>query len=164
MFLPWLLIIDGNTKYLGFDLEERDPLRPEWLELPDFWDVVRYPTYEEVAEAYEMPEEMKTRYVEYMRTRWAEAEAMECAVGYAQEWAGRFINGVEFGSSDTISRSILKGLMDKRGQQAEKIKNDYLLALVDKAEMDGALKYRNSPQFGIDAEMLMREMGWTEPA
>ena len=67
-------------------------------------------TYNEVAESYKMPFDMKIRFLRYMRTRWGKPEDEErhCMVGYAQEWATRFINGVEFGCSDSVGREILR--------------------------------------------------------
>ncbi len=69
-------------------------------------------TYEEVADAYKMDDTMKSRYVRYMRTRWADSEDVNCQVGYAQEWAGRFCAGVEYGCSDSTGQAVLKA-MDK---------------------------------------------------
>ena len=68
-------------------------------------------TYEEVATAYKMQDKMKSRYVEYMKTRWADSEGVKCQVGYAQEWAERFLHGIEFGCSDSTGQAILNKMV-----------------------------------------------------
>jgi len=74
-------------------------------------------TYEEIANAYKMDDVMKARFLKYMRTRWGdyETEKRHCIVGYAQEWAGRFVSGVEFGCSDSEGRAILQMMEDSHG-------------------------------------------------
>ena len=49
-----------------------------------------------------------TRYVTYMKTRWAEKEDLNCKTGYAREWAERFKAKIEFSASDHIGQAILK--------------------------------------------------------
>jgi len=67
-------------------------------------------TYNKIAEANNMPEPMKTRYIAYMRLRWGnpEDEELKCQVGYAQEWADRFLEGIEYECSDIEGQRILK--------------------------------------------------------
>ena len=65
-------------------------------------------TYKEIAERNGMGESMAKRYVNYMTTRWANNEECNCLCGYAQEWATRFIDGVEFEASDSEGQAILK--------------------------------------------------------
>lgn len=50
------------------------------------------------------------RYVLYMWIRWRGEEENMCRNGYAQEWADRFNSGIEYGSSDTEGKQILKGI------------------------------------------------------
>ena len=65
-------------------------------------------SYEEIADAYKMTEVMKARYVEYMKTRWSETELRKCLDGYAEIWAGRFVNLTEWDYSDDTGIAILK--------------------------------------------------------
>ncbi len=67
-------------------------------------------TYEEVAEACGLTGETKRRYLAYMTTRWKDSENVKCRVGYAEEWAERFLGGYEYQASDFIGQSILKTL------------------------------------------------------
>ena len=73
--------------------------------------------YNEVANAYGMSDPMRTKFLKYMKARWGEPETEEghCMVGYAQEWADRFIRGVEFGCSDRTGQAILNA-MAKEGE------------------------------------------------
>ncbi len=70
-------------------------------------------TYKEVAEKYNMPDTMKKLYIEYMTIRWAHEEKTQCQVGYAQEWAIRFLGNYEYDASDEIGKVILKYLYKK---------------------------------------------------
>jgi len=38
----------------------------------------------------------KERYIRYMRLRWSNEEEIQCKTGYAEEWAMRFKNGIEY--------------------------------------------------------------------
>ena len=66
-------------------------------------------TYNEIAEVNKMTEPIKTRFTTYMRMRWGDPkdEAIKCQVGYAQEWAERFLAGVEMNCSDTEGKQVL---------------------------------------------------------
>jgi len=64
-------------------------------------------TYKEIADRNKMPQEMKERFVTYMKMRWSDEEEIQCQTGYAQEWAERFLNHVEYGCSDGVGRGIL---------------------------------------------------------
>ena len=65
--------------------------------------------YDEVAKSNNMTEPIKTIFIAYMRMRWGnkEDEIIKCKVGYAQEWAERFMAGIEFSSSDNVGKRIL---------------------------------------------------------
>jgi len=67
-------------------------------------------TYNEIAEANNIPEPMRTRYITYMRLRWGnpQDEEVKCLVGYAQEWAKRFLAGIEYEASDEEGKRILE--------------------------------------------------------
>lgn len=67
----------------------------------------RYLTYEQVADARALTGAMKLRYLAYMRARWADTEAQKSQDGYADEWARRFQNGVEYSASDSGGQRIL---------------------------------------------------------
>jgi len=67
-------------------------------------------TYEGVATEMKLDAPTAMRYVQYMRTRWPEKEALHCQVGYAQEWAARFQAGVEYSASDSHGQAILRGM------------------------------------------------------
>ena len=70
-------------------------------------------TYEEVADKKGLAGRIKTRYVLYMRARWADEEKIQCQTGYAGEWADRFLSGNEYGCSDSIGQSVLRGIDGK---------------------------------------------------
>jgi len=67
-------------------------------------------TYNEVAEEIKLQEPTKTRFIAYMRLRWGDPrdEDIKCRVGYAQEWALRFKDGLEYQYSDLEGQQILK--------------------------------------------------------
>ena len=67
-------------------------------------------TFDQVADLYRLPAEMKKRYIKYMRTRWANEEATQCDTGYASEWAMRFLAGHEYGASDSEGQAILRNI------------------------------------------------------
>jgi hypothetical protein len=69
-------------------------------------------TYEIVAEHAELDPGTAQRYCHYMRARWPEEESLHCQVGYAQEWAKRFRDGMEYEASDLSGQAILRGLHD----------------------------------------------------
>ena len=48
------------------------------------------------------------RFIAYMTMRWAKEEEIQCMSGYASEWADRFLNGVEYQSSDLEGLRVLK--------------------------------------------------------
>ncbi len=67
-------------------------------------------TYEEVAKEEGLTGITATRYIAYMKARWANSELVKCRVGYAQEWAQRFLCGIEYGASDTTGQAVLKAI------------------------------------------------------
>jgi hypothetical protein len=71
-------------------------------------------TFKEVAEKVGLSEETTARYLKYMKARWANQESLQCATGYAQEWAVRFQEGREYSASDNTGVSVLKTI-DKEG-------------------------------------------------
>ncbi len=64
-------------------------------------------SYEQVAGQIGLDELTTKRFVRYMRTRWADEEATQCATGYAEEWALRFKNKIEYGASDREGQRLL---------------------------------------------------------
>ena len=64
-------------------------------------------TYEEVADKVGLKGRRKELYVRYMRERWGYEEELQVRTGYAQEWAERFLDGVEFLASDSDGKKIL---------------------------------------------------------
>jgi hypothetical protein len=70
-------------------------------------------TYEEVADHCELDSITKNRYVEYMKLRWLETEVEKCGDGYAEEWAMRFKNKIEYESSDEGGQFILDEIINK---------------------------------------------------
>ena len=67
-------------------------------------------TFEEVAGKAALPEPQRSRYIAYMRQRWADEESIQCEVGYAGEWAMRFLFNEEYDASDSIGQSILDNM------------------------------------------------------
>jgi hypothetical protein len=67
-------------------------------------------TYEEVADKAKLPEPQRSRYIAYMRARWVGEESTQCEVGYAGDWALRFLGHDEYGASDSIGQSILDNM------------------------------------------------------
>ena len=65
-------------------------------------------TYREVAEHYGLRGITADRYVGYMIRRWSDTEEMKCEVGYAGEWAERFLTGAEYEASDMFGKEILR--------------------------------------------------------
>ena len=65
-------------------------------------------TYEEVAKTHNLPLDTAERYVLYMKRRWADEEEIQCQTGYAEEWAERFMAGIEFSASDSEGKRILR--------------------------------------------------------
>ena len=66
--------------------------------------------YEEVADAVQLDERTKPRFIRYMRTRWAKEEKLQCATGYTLEWARRFEHGDEFACSDFNGQMVLEAI------------------------------------------------------
>lgn len=60
------------------------------------------------------------RYVIYMWGRWAKKEELQCATGYAWEWAERFKAKVEYGCSDTVGQTLL----DQIDHSTQKARHD----------------------------------------
>lgn len=65
-------------------------------------------TYEDVAKEVGLDEQTTARFVAYMRERWANQETLHCAVGYAQKWAQRFKDRIEWEASDATGRMLLR--------------------------------------------------------
>lgn len=73
-------------------------------------------TFEEVAEKIGLSEETTARYLKYMKARWADQEGLQCATGYAQEWAIRFQDRREYSASDSTGIAVLRTI-DKEGAE-----------------------------------------------
>ena len=56
-------------------------------------------------------------YVVYMKTRWPDDEDLKCKNGYAQEWADRFVYGLEWTASDSHGRLILQQIGAANGKR-----------------------------------------------
>lgn len=69
-------------------------------------------TYQEVAEKVGLIGIIKTLYLIFMRTRWEKEEKKQCETGYADHWAMRFKNGMEYKCSDYEGRELLKELCE----------------------------------------------------
>jgi hypothetical protein len=69
-------------------------------------------TYEEVAKKHDLPLDTAERFIMYMRRRWGnpEDEAVKCQVGYASEWADRFLYMLEYSASDSEGQRILRAI------------------------------------------------------
>jgi hypothetical protein len=67
-------------------------------------------TYEDIAKLAKLIEPQRTRFVKYMRIRWASQEWMQCQTGYAMEWARRFKDGIEYHASDLEGLRVLRQL------------------------------------------------------
>ena len=52
------------------------------------------------------------RYINYMVARWSHCEELQCASGYAEEWAYRFKHKQEYGASDSTGIHVLE-MIDK---------------------------------------------------
>jgi len=70
----------------------------------------RCETYFAIANENGLTGKTAERYILYMTKRWGdkEDERIKCLVGYASEWAQRFANGIEYGSSDSYGQAVLK--------------------------------------------------------
>jgi hypothetical protein len=68
--------------------------------------------YREVADKYNMQGKIRERFLKYMETRWPEPNE-KSQVGYAGEWAVRFINGIEFEKSDMEGKEVLRQIMEQ---------------------------------------------------
>lgn len=64
-------------------------------------------TYEQVADEMKLEEPVRWRFLVYMANRWPDTEEMKCQTGYAQEWAHRFMNGIEYAASDREGQAVL---------------------------------------------------------
>jgi len=69
-------------------------------------------TYEEVADKAGLKGLTRSRFLVYMSRRWGDLqdEAIKCQVGYASEWAERFLSGIEYNCSDNVGQSVLKDI------------------------------------------------------
>ena len=79
--------------------------------------------YEDIADELELDFETKIYFVFYMRSRWYYEEELQCKTGYALEWAERFKMGIEYGASDIIGQTVLRGLGENLGFYG--VKNKY---------------------------------------
>ena len=70
-------------------------------------------TYEEVGIDTGLDGLRLKLYIDYMKKRWAETEEQKSQDGYAQEWAERFLNNMEWECSDSQGQLVLKELMGK---------------------------------------------------
>ena len=67
-------------------------------------------TYEQIADKAGLDSHTKRRYVQYMKTRWANDEKVKCKTGYALEWAYRFKLEQEYLASDSEGKAVLKNI------------------------------------------------------
>ena len=67
-------------------------------------------TYEQVANRAGLTGIKKERFVEYMSMRWGRTELSNCRSGYAEEWADRFNNSMEWLFSDKEGKQILSNI------------------------------------------------------
>jgi len=65
-------------------------------------------TYQEAGRSEGLEGETLRRFINYMTTRWAGDEKLNCCCGYAQEWARRFKGGREFSASDFTGQTVLE--------------------------------------------------------
>jgi len=70
----------------------------------------RCETYFDIAVREGLTGRTAERYILYMLKRWGdpEDERIKCLVGYASEWAGRFVAGMEYNYSDLEGQQVLK--------------------------------------------------------
>ncbi len=70
----------------------------------------RCETYFDIANENGLVGKTAERFILYMTKRWGnkEDEKIKCLCGYASEWAQRFANGIEYGSSDSIGHAVLR--------------------------------------------------------
>lgn len=69
-------------------------------------------TYLGVAIAKGLKGNQLLTYVTYMFTRWGKEETLQCTSGYAEEWADRFLLGIEFEASDCVGQALLNKLRE----------------------------------------------------
>ena len=65
-------------------------------------------TYLEIGKSEGLKDKTLERYISYMCTRWLKTESLNCATGYAKEWAERFKYGNEYKMSDSEGTKILE--------------------------------------------------------
>jgi len=75
-----------------------------------------FKTYKEIADDLKLDSITKSRYIEYMKSRWLETESQKCLDGYATEWALRFKNNMEYGCSDEFGMEILNKIDKNEGE------------------------------------------------
>lgn len=71
---------------------------------------VKATTYAAVAEIFKLDDHTANLYVRYMQARWPGKEDEHCRYGYAQEWAIRFQEKLEWQASDREGREVLRRL------------------------------------------------------
>ena len=76
--------------------------------------------YADVANTHFLQGDVLMRFLEYMRLRWADTETQKSIDGYADEWAERFKNGIEYECSDSIGRGFLDMLYAKKNEPLRK--------------------------------------------
>lgn len=74
-------------------------------------------TYLGVARQHSLTGITAKRFVSYMRKRWPDDEETKSIVGYAGEWAERFKHKMEYGTSDSTGKAVLKEMDASERQQ-----------------------------------------------
>jgi hypothetical protein len=83
------------------------------LEKKEKWRTIKMKTYVEVGLNNGLRDEKLSLYVAYMKERWESTEVQKCSDGYANEWAYRFLNDIEYNASDSTGKQILESLSSK---------------------------------------------------
>lgn len=73
-------------------------------------------TYEEVANSVGLEGIKRERFLQYMKMRWEGTEEQKSSDGYAEEWAWRFLNGLEYRCSDNEGQRVLNFIDNKGGE------------------------------------------------
>lgn len=87
-------------------------------------------TYSDIAKETGLGKITGARFVAYMTMRWASNEDINCACGYAKEWAERFLNEQEYPCSDLAGLRTLQKI-DCCENCHERLTSDELLEAVE---------------------------------
>ena len=74
--------------------------------------------YEEVANIVGLEGMKRKRFLQYMRMRWEGTEEQKSSDGYAEEWAWRFQDGLEYQCSDSNGQRVLN-FIDNGGKNGK---------------------------------------------